>query len=317
VGQVLTGNRGSSCVGLIPGSTVTLKWFRCDDVNGTVCESSPVATTTASTLPYELVPADRGNYLKLEQTAAEPDPPGPVQPPPDDVDVAMTGLVQGRPPNASFVFSPSPATAGQRVTFTSTSRDPDGDPLTLSWDLDNDGQFDDAAGGLVHTTFSEAGSYFVTLRVSADGDVRTVFRTVVVNPVPRRAPRRPSAGRGPELLSPFPVVIIAGRATAGGARLTQLTVRAPRGSRIRVLCRGRGRSCPRRVSRKRVGRRRRANLRSFRRRMRAGTVIAVYVRKTGFIGKYTRFRIRRRRAPARIDRCLVPGRRRPTRCPGS
>jgi hypothetical protein len=112
-------------------------------------------------------------------------------------------------------------------------------------------------------------------------------------------------------------VIIAGRATRRGARLTQLTVRAPRGSVITVRCRGRGRSCPRRVSRKRVGRRRRATLRSFRRRMRAGTVLAVYVRKTGFIGKYTRFRIRRRRAPARMDRCLVPGRRRPSRCPRS
>jgi hypothetical protein len=38
------------------------------------------------------------------------------------------------------------------------------------------------------------------------------------------------------------------------------------------------------------------------------------VRQAGKIGKYTRFLIRAGKPPARIDRCLIPGRRRPVRC---
>jgi len=34
------------------------------------------------------------------------------------------------------------------------------------------------------------------------------------------------------------------------------------------------------------------------------------------VGKFTRFRIRRGKAPLRADRCLVPGSSRPVACPG-
>jgi hypothetical protein len=55
-------------------------------------------------------------------------------------------------------------------------------------------------------------------------------------------------------------------------------------------------------------------LRSLQRRLRAGTVVKIFVRKQGKIGKYTRFRIVRGRPPLRIDRCLVPGKKKPVRC---
>jgi hypothetical protein len=54
--------------------------------------------------------------------------------------------------------------------------------------------------------------------------------------------------------------------------------------------------------------------RRFERTLPAGTILELFVRQTGKIGKYTRFRIRAGKAPSRIDRCLVPGRARPARC---
>jgi hypothetical protein len=56
-------------------------------------------------------------------------------------------------------------------------------------------------------------------------------------------------------------------------------------------------------------------VRIFRRQyLRAGVRLEVFVTKRGMIGKYTRFRIRRGKAPARLDRCLVPGVKKPVRC---
>src|SRR5206468_1684215 len=63
--------------------------------------------------------------------------------------VTHTVTVHG-PPTASFVFTPDSPQVGQDVTFTSTSRDPDGDPLAYAWDLDGDGAFDDGNTSVVH-----------------------------------------------------------------------------------------------------------------------------------------------------------------------
>jgi hypothetical protein len=52
----------------------------------------------------------------------------------------------------------------------------------------------------------------------------------------------------------------------------------------------------------------------FHRAFRAGTVLEVFVTQPGTYGKYTRFVIRRKREPKRVDRCLIGGR--PSRCPG-
>jgi hypothetical protein len=49
--------------------------------------------------------------------------------------------------------------------------------------------------------------------------------------------------------------------------------------------------------------------------LRAGATLRVLVSSPGSVGKYTRFRIRRGRVPARRDRCLPPGGTIPIRCP--
>ena len=61
-------------------------------------------------------------------------------------------------------------------------------------------------------------------------------------------------------------------------------------------------------------RRRRLRIRALERAYRAGASISFRITRRGYVGKYTRVRIRAGRVPARMDRCLVPGKRRPRRC---
>ena len=127
-----------------------------------------------------------------------------------------------------------------------------------------------------------------------------------------------SPSAGPNLLSPFPVVRIAGRLTARGARIRLLAVRAPAGVTIIALCRGRG--CRTRTQRATVSGRAsptgRVRLRRLERTYRAGVRLEVFAVRAGHIGKHTRFRIRRRRAPARADLCVGPDDLRlPSACP--
>ena len=111
-------------------------------------------------------------------------------------------------------------------------------------------------------------------------------------PAPAGAPER-TASRAP-MLEPFPVVRIKGVFTASGAHVSLLSVRAPRGARVKVACRGR--DCPLRRFKPRAGVKR---LRPFERDLRAGTRLEVTVTKPGYIGKVTVIVIRRNAAPRR------------------
>lgn len=103
-------------------------------------------------------------------------------------------------------------------------------------------------------------------------------------------------------LSPFPVVRIKGWLTASGARVTTLTVRAPRGARIAVRCKGAG--CPR----KRYARMTRlVHLKPYQRLLRGNLRITISVTRKGFVGKRTIITMRKGKAPARRDLCLYPG----------
>jgi PKD repeat protein len=212
-------------------------------------------------------------------------------------------------PDASFNFSPDDPSAGQQVMFESSSCDPDGRLVSQAWDLDGDGVFDDAQGRSATWRFSGAGPHSVGLEVTAAGGASDRSRrTVTVDTV--YALPRPDRDR---MLSPYPVVRLAGRLTAAGARVRLLSVsRAPRCAVVRVSCRGR--SCPaRRVSR--FTGRGTLRIRRFERRLRAGTVLTVRISKGDSIGKLTQFRIRAGKAPRRRDRCLRPGETRGSACP--
>jgi hypothetical protein len=112
------------------------------------------------------------------------------------------------------------------------------------------------------------------------------------------------------MMRPAPVVRIRGRTTPGGARITLLTVKAPRGARISLRCRGR--SCPvKRWAHTTAV----IHVLRFQRVLAAGTRLTIRVTKPGRIGKYTQIVIRNGKAPTRRDRCLKPGSGKPRRCP--
>jgi hypothetical protein len=131
-------------------------------------------------------------------------------------------------------------------------------------------------------------------------------------PAAAPAPLVPAVA-SPTYLRPFPVVRIRGFAVGRGVRVLLLSVAGPPTARVRAICHGRG--CPRASSLRPVAAP--VRLRKLERFLRAGTVVEIRVTAPGSIGKYTSFRIRARRAPRRVDRCLLPGRWPPIRCPAA
>jgi hypothetical protein len=111
-------------------------------------------------------------------------------------------------------------------------------------------------------------------------------------------------------MRPFPTVRIRGYFVRGGARITMLSVRGKPSARIRATCVGAG--CPRGDPPPASPP---ARLRAFEHFLPAGTLLQVRVTAGPTIGKYTSFRILARHTPQRTDRCLLPGRWSPVRCP--
>jgi len=219
-------------------------------------------------------------------------------------------IVVNAPPTANFAVSdPNPFT-GVPVTLSSTSQDPDGPLASQQWDLDNDGQFDDTAGAVAFATFATPGSHTVRLRVTdSKGASSTAASGVTVRAVPPPPPPPP-----PELLQGV-VIRIRGSVLGAFTRVKRLLVRAPQGANVLVRCRGK--SCPKKGSQaSRLSKGRQLRFKQLERRMRPGTRINVQVTKPGFVGRVTRFTMRKRAAPKRADLCLPPGAKRPTSCPG-
>jgi hypothetical protein len=214
---------------------------------------------------------------------------------------------------SSFSQSPLEPVAGETVTFTSTASAPGkGNRLIAQqWDLDNDGAFDDASGPTAARSFVPAGTYIVRLRAvdRTLNEAVTAQAVIVHNP-----PATP-------LLSPFPVIQVAGRFVGKGTRV-RLSVRAPVGSTVSVRCRGRG--CALRKQTRTVKAPSAGSLtallhfRRFQRHvLRARTILKVLITKPGTIGKYSRFEIRRRKPPERTDKCVVFGSTAPIACPAA
>lgn len=85
-----------------------------------------------------------------------------------------------QPPIADVVASPPNGLAPLTVTFSgAASTDANGDALVYRWDLDDDGEFDDASGVTVTRQFSSMGYYRVSLQV-ADPTGATSTASVLV-----------------------------------------------------------------------------------------------------------------------------------------
>ena len=243
----------------------------------------------------------------------------------DQEDVASELIVVGnQPPAASFLYIPSQPVAGETVTFFSTSTDSDSPIGSQSWDLDADGLYDEASGPSASVTFPLPGSYTVGLLVvDSEGASAVALENVFVVASPSTSTQGRSSAR---ILSPFPIVRISGSIRKRGIRLRRFTVSVPLGTTITIRCGGHG--CPfRRQSRTVPGPplltgeaalTKLIHVRRLERRLiRTGVIVKVFVTRPGAVGKFTRFRVRRRRPPVRSDRCLLPGGFVPVRCPAN
>ncbi len=254
--------------------------------------------------------------------------------------VASITVLVDQAPSVSFAGDPVDPTTGATVTFTATATDADGTVSRIDWDLDDDGEFDDAAGPWATWSFDVAGRHRVAVRATDDRRVATVaFRSIIVsNPIlanptgplpPAAGPPTigsapgavipnapvPSSSPRPTLMAPFPVVRIRGLTYRGSVRIDLLRVQAPPGAKIRVRCHG-GSCAPKPPDVRVQAARAPVRVRSFEQRsLRVGTIIEVFVTAPRRIGKYTRFKVRRDLSPARTDLCLRPGRVKPIGCP--
>ena len=154
--------------------------------------------------------------------------------------------------------------------------------------------------------------------VDNDDEVYLVYQFITVTepppppaPPPPPTPTTPSGTPAP-LLDPFPVIRVAGQITSTGARLTLVTVRAPRGSEIEAMCRGKGCRQKRLVRAATAGRR----IKRLEGRYRNGARLTFRVTAPGRIGKYTRVADPPRAAPGPQRPLPVAGRHAPARLPG-
>jgi PKD repeat protein len=254
-------------------------------------------------------PGSRSVSLRVRDSAGEED-------------VATQSVVTAnRAPLPNVAVLPADPTAGQEVTFFSTATDPDGFIASQAWDFDGDGKFDDGNQTLVKWTFPSVGEYLVRLRVTDDSLASAVVN-VGVKVTPTTVVVQTASGpRVLPLLSPFPVVRISGLVRKRGVLLRLLSVNAPLGSTVTVICHGKGCPFKRRAQKVRAAKKspqvpRPVHIRRFAKKvLRKDTTIRILVSGPGAVGKYTRLRVRAGKVPARLDRCISPYSRAPILCP--
>ncbi len=213
--------------------------------------------------------------------------------------IVTSTVIVNAPPGAGFTVAPANPFTGDVITVSSTSIDPDGPLVAQQWDLDADGQFDDASGPLVSAQYLNAGRHEIRLRVTdSKGAVATASGAVDVR-------------SRPLVVLPNVVIDINGSLSGAFTRVKLLRVHAPKGTTVLVMCKGKG--CPKKVSKR--GKGRALRFKAFERRFRAGTKLIVRITRPGFIGRQSTWTMRSGKRPKRVNRCLVPGAKKATKCP--
>jgi hypothetical protein len=283
-GQTLRSSTGS----WTGGGSATYTWYRCVDTRPSP-ESCDLKHAAGTGLSHPLGDADVGKYLRVilvvsdgrrgdwaysaptAAVAAKPKPtPTPVPPKPTPVPPKPTP----EPPKPTPVPpkpSPSPSPSPE-ATPTATA---------TPTDIGGPGPNGPPAGP----------------------------------PTPTAGPPAPAGGvlgeqvKSLRWLRPFPVVRIRGYLMPGGAKVTLLTVRAPKLARISVRCSGR--NCPRRRFATATAL---VHLRPYERMLKSGVRLEISVTRAGYVGKRTLITLRRGKPPVRKDLCLFPGARRARAC---
>ncbi len=101
---------------------------------------------------------------------------------------------------------------------------------------------------------------------------------------------------------PLPVVTLQGTVDAKGAvKVSRLQIRALRGTRVIVTCRGH--ACPFKTLR-RIMITSSLRLKKLERKLKPTMIVTMHIARPGQLGKYVQYKVRRKKAPKRRDACL-------------
>jgi hypothetical protein len=205
-------------------------------------------------------------------------------------------------PSASFAWYPVQPHTGERITLVSNSTDLASPIGGYAWNLA--GPTFVAGGQSMSTSFSAAGGHVVQLQVTDTAGRASLASETIPVTYP--------------LMRPFPVIRIVTTRAVGRLRLKLLSVQAPPGVSVQVSCTGKG--CPLRSQTRTVlaGHKAAATplaFPKFERSLLPGATIRIRVYRNGVIGKYTTFRVRRGKLPARGDACVSSTDPKPVVCP--
>lgn len=273
VGQTLTAS-GGHWTGPY-GTTASYMWMRCTDPNN-VYSCSPISNQTAQT--YRLVNDDLNKRMRVALVARDRD---------NHYDYAISNSVG---PVSSAGSSPTPTPTPTPTRTPSPTPRPTVTPAP--------------------TPAAPAPTPTPTPDPSFD-----VAAAPVATPVPTSGEvlHQTATSKKAKMIRPKPVVRVRGRLTANGARITAMTVKAPRGTKIAASCSGGG--CPAHKMTRNGAKL--THLSTFEKTLRAGTRITIRIAKPGgYITKVTVLEIRRGGAPMRRDGCLWPAKKKLQRCPG-
>jgi hypothetical protein len=213
-------------------------------------------------------------------------------------------------PRASFVWTPQLPQIGETITLRSTSTELGGRIAKYAWDFHDDGPFGAFEEGspVASASFATPAPHVIRLRVTDNNGASNVAAESVQM-------ARPPVSAG--LMYPFPIIRITGRVFAYRVKISRLAVEARAGALITLSCTQH--RCPvhfkRRTSASKGGHLIWTSFPRFERSFPAGVALKIRVSATGEIGAYTRFAIRRRQFPTRVDSCLDPSGVRAIACP--
>ena len=222
-----------------------------------------------------------------------------------------------RPPQPPPLTSPRSARESARSVNFVSSLDAERRPAIASqtWDLDGDGQFDDASGGRrravdrrrLHVALRHPGER-QRLRVEAEGGAAAVSERHG-----HAVQAKPTSQGEAGLLSPSPVISLQRPGPAATAtRIRLLSVRGPKRALVTVRCKGKG--CPAAHRRKRTkGSGALQDVRALPARGVQARDLRLASRAR--IGHVHPLQDRAPRVRKRVNRCLPPGRARRSRAP--
>jgi PKD repeat protein len=197
--------------------------------------------------------------------------------------VTRTVTVANRPPVAR-IAAVTDALTGDEISLDGRgSGDPDGTIVSGAWDLDGDGEFDDAAGPIATVAFDAAGDHTVALQVVDDNGATSVATAVIrvgQGAVSATAAATAAADAPAPPAKVGATLRYAFTRTRTTTMFTSLLVRnLPVGAKVKARCTGGG--CARRTFTA-IAKTDTVSLRTLiRRKLKVGAVIRVEVSKPG------------------------------------